>query len=385
MGNITKIKSEDSKNTLIIKKNIMQEKELSINAKYIFMQIWSFNDKTWDLSIRGLSSIIGISENAVAKCLKELMSAGYLYREEKFTNKGKQVNYHIFECPELNDKKFLQDANLQPCNLQSCVLQPCKSEDNKTLNNKTLNLIEHQMDKPYPKNFLGDIQGQEVINEENMDTYKMNCLTSLEENNKKEIENVAQVKTSAQIKKEQRRLKRKQKLEEQVNKEQSKQMESVKNLADMTLNEQTEEEAILANARRLNNAAQEALNEVKRRDGRKSSVKTRMMNLIDTEVKDSEMKDLLKNFVSMWINIGKRMTEEIYTQQINSLHELSTDLETQKKIVRKSIEHGWLGFYPLNDNKVIKDLKAIPKQVNVVQNQDDYEDAVDENGNLLKF
>ena len=380
MGNITKIKSEDSKNTLIIKKNIMQEKELSINAKYIFMQIWSFNDKTWDLSIRGLSSIIGISENAVAKCLKELMFAGYLYREEKFTNKGKQVNYHIFECPELNDKKFLQDANLQPCNLQ-----PCKSEDNKTLNNKTLNLIEHQMDKPYPKNFLGDIQGQEVINKENMDTYKMNCLTSLEENNKKEIENVAQVKTSAQIKKEQRRLKRKQKLEEQVNKEQNKQMESVKNLADMSLNEQTAEESILANARRLNNAAQEALNEVKRRDGRKSSVKTRMMNLIDTEIKDPEMKDLLKNFVSMWINIGKRMTEEIYTQQINSLHELSTDLDTQKKIVRKSIEHGWLGFYPLNDNKVIKDLKVIPKQVNIVQNQDDYEDAVDENGNLLKF
>ena len=370
MGNITKIKSEDSKNTLIIKKNIMQEKELSINAKYIFMQIWSFNDKTWDLSIRGLSSIIGISENAVAKCLKELILAGYLYREEKYTNKGKQVNYHIFECPELNDKKFLQDANLQPCNLQPCVLQPCKSEDNKTLNNKTLNLIEHQMDKPYPKKFLGDIQGQEVINKENMDICKMDCLTSLEENNKKEIENVAPVKTLAQIKKEQRRLKRKQKLEEQVNKEQNKQMESVKNIADMSLNEQTAEESILANARRLNNAAQEALNEVKRRDGRKSSVKTRMMNLIDTEVKDSEMKDLLKNFVSMWISIGKRMTEEIYTQQINSLHELSTDLDTQKKIVRKSIEHGWLGFYPLNDNKVIKDLKVIPKQVNIVQNPD---------------
>lgn len=362
-------------------------KNLSLEAVGLFLRLWSLPDN-WKLSVKGLAKICNCGDQKITRIIQELETAGYLQKKQKRNgNRSAGFEYIIFETLDSNlwdikGKNFedLQSQDLENEDLESQDLENESQYNN--INNKLYNFI-NKIDYKYPKKFLGESS----LEQENLkqETCYKNSQNPLVKNNQMKETGDAQVKTPAQIKKEARRLERKKKQEIKIEQEQNKEMKSVADFAEMTLEDQTVEEGILANAKRLNNAAQEKLNEVNRRSGRKAAVKTRITSLIDHEIKDDELKELLKSFVSMWIGIGKKMTEEVYTQQIKTLTELSSDLNIQKEIVKRSLQHAWLGFYPL-DNKQEQGHKPKPVYINTNNEENDaFEDAVDENGNLLKF
>ena len=95
----------------------------------------------------------------------------------------------------------------------------------------------------------------------------------------------------------------------------------------------------------------------------------------------------------MWIQIGRPMTIETYNKQIQTLNSLSKDINEQIKIVNKSIEKGWTGFYALHNYKQpVSTFKPSEKQKQVYEqkikqeySEDAFEIATDENGKALIF
>lgn len=74
-----------------------------------------------------------------------------------------------------------------------------------------------------------------------------------------------------------------------------------------------------------------------------------MLNNIYRDFSD-ELKIALDGFVEMRKKIKKPLTERALQLALKKLKELSSDEQTQIKIINQSVEHGWQTFYPLNDN-----------------------------------
>lgn len=74
-----------------------------------------------------------------------------------------------------------------------------------------------------------------------------------------------------------------------------------------------------------------------------------MLNNIYRDFSD-ELKIALDGFIEMRKKIKKPLTERTLQLALKKLNELSSDEQTQIKIINQSVEHDWQTFYPLKDN-----------------------------------
>ena len=197
--------------------------------------------------------------------------------------------------------------------------------------------------------------------------------------------------------KEQRKLERQKKrdkqLQEKISQEQNKEKQSVSTMADKKVGDLTQFENYEARIQQKVNLVTEQTKYIEQRSRKKEHIKTTIFRKIDSEINNQELALCLKDFVSMWIQIGRPMTIETYNKQIQTLNSLSKDINEQIKIVNKSIEKGWTGFYALHNYKQpVSTFKPSEKQKQVYEqkikqeySEDAFEIATDENGKALIF
>lgn len=102
-----------------------------------------------------------------------------------------------------------------------------------------------------------------------------------------------------------------------------------------------------------NNTINNNTNNNIKKERKKPSKATSYDQIIDDMVTDSEIKELIYEFIKMRNLKKKPMTDRALKIQINKLHKLSSDINIQKQIIEKAIVKTWDEFYPLNDSKPI--------------------------------
>ena len=83
-----------------ISNHILRDERLSLAAKGLFAIILSLPDD-WEFTVRGTAVMLGISDAAVRRCLRELQQNGYVTFMQKKLGNGKfsMNDYHFTETP----------------------------------------------------------------------------------------------------------------------------------------------------------------------------------------------------------------------------------------------------------------------------------------------
>lgn len=413
--NIIKQRALHKSNFTIIHNEILfQKKEngkpISLEALGLFWRIMSL-PKDWKLCVAGLAKITGISNPTVLRLLGELESFGYLTMEQARDN-GKLAGYvyYIKETidptlwnmedyeiinlkdeqkreNELPEERFLHARNVHEEIVHAQNLDQYNMLNNKNNNINKLNINISESDLKVTSDYIASDPLNEPLNLTILDKNNSNLINM---ESAKGCEKGSQKGMRAKLKKEERRNNLNKDRQEKIDAELNKPKTSVANIVSEKMSDLKEEDNILANAKKLVNVANERLREAEYKSQKKIGIKKRILTKVDKDIQNQELAIVLKDYLSMWIEKGKTMTEEVYKAQLNNLYTLSRDPKEQVQIVKKSIQKGWLDLYPVNNGSYKKETYKTQNQVyksNIKQedNPDIYEDAVDENGNPLVF
>lgn len=124
---VARIKVEKKKNNFTIVPNeILQSKDLSLQAKGLIAQCLSFPDN-WNYSINGLVSVVKEGKTAVMNTIKELERNGYVKRNRIHDANGKfaGIEYVITDYPN-SEKPYAENQNM----VQSQQNQPYSEKPN---------------------------------------------------------------------------------------------------------------------------------------------------------------------------------------------------------------------------------------------------------------
>ena len=78
-----------------------------------------------------------------------------------------------------------------------------------------------------------------------------------------------------------------------------------------------------------------------------------------------EFVNALKEFEKYRKMIKKPLTPEAKQRTLNELNRLAPDEETQIKIIHQSIDRGWQGVFPLQENYTQKEKKGLEALMNL--------------------
>ena len=96
----------------------------------------------------------------------------------------------------------------------------------------------------------------------------------------------------------------------------------------------------------------------------KSSIKEKRKkktSIVEAFTSNADLIQTINDFIEMRKEIKKPMTEKALTILLNKLKELSTDEQTQIKILNQSIEHCWQSVYPLKAEEGKNGIKLKPE------------------------
>ena len=442
-GNIIKQRSWHKNNFTIMHNEILfkkiQEKPISLEALGLLWRIMS-TSKDWNLNFSGMATISGCSTNKINSCIRELEEAGYIKKEQTRTASGQisGYNYVVYETTDESlwtNEEITVDVTSQYNNLPQSQLA--------TMDNDITDISPQSQNSPVgkptvgkPPVAFGDQYNIKNINNKNINNYKnteesdLKVTPSYAENSKdinNNINNITKLslvknthnKTNANFgaksplkgcempdeqqeaineakeqkrenKKKQRAQKRQQEFEDKIEAEQNKEYSSVDDVVDTTIGDNTHEDNVLAQQKKLNNEIEEKLEEnrqtlarMERNAEKRERILTSIKNTIERTIKNEALKIELCNFFSMWNTIGKPLTIEVYKAQMICLNNLTTDVNTQTHIVRQSIQNGWTGLYELKET-----YKPTKQQTNTTLNTvttRQHNRAVDADGSPLLF
>lgn len=137
---VARIKVEKKQtNFTIVPNEILQSKDLSLQAKGLIAQCLSFPDN-WNYSINGLVAVVKEGKTAVMNTIKELERHGYVKRNRIHDENGKfaGIEYVITDCPNL-DKPHTGNLNM----VKTQVNQPYAGKPN---------MVKPNTDKPISEN-----------------------------------------------------------------------------------------------------------------------------------------------------------------------------------------------------------------------------------------
>lgn len=134
---MAKITVKKTNNFSIVSNEILQDKRLSVKARFILVFCLSLAD-TWEYSVAGLASAMGCSKDAVTTGLKELEKHGYLVRNRVRDAKGrlKGTDYTLYEKPQTPMTVF--PAQEKPTEENPAQEKPSQTNTN-YINNKYIN------------------------------------------------------------------------------------------------------------------------------------------------------------------------------------------------------------------------------------------------------
>lgn len=137
---VARIKVEKKQtNFTIVPNEILQSKDLSLQAKGLIAQCLSFPDN-WNYSINGLVAVVKEGKTAVMNTIKELERHGYVKRNRIHDENGKfaGIEYVITDYPNL-DKPHTENMNM----VKTQVNQPYAGKPN---------MVKPNTDKPISEN-----------------------------------------------------------------------------------------------------------------------------------------------------------------------------------------------------------------------------------------
>lgn len=137
---VARIKVEKKQtNFTIVPNEILQSKDLSLQAKGLIAQCLSFPDN-WNYSINGLVTVVKEGKTAVMNTIKELERHGYVKRNRIHDENGKfaGIEYVITDYPNL-DKPHTENLNM----VKTQVNQPYAGKPN---------MVKPNTDKPISEN-----------------------------------------------------------------------------------------------------------------------------------------------------------------------------------------------------------------------------------------
>lgn len=137
---VARIKVEKKQtNFTIVPNEILQSKDLSLQAKGLIAQCLSFPDN-WNYSINGLVAVVKEGKTAVMNTIKELEHHGYVKRNRIHDENGKfaGIEYVITDYPNL-DKPHTENLNM----VKTQVNQPYAGKPN---------MVKPNTDKPISEN-----------------------------------------------------------------------------------------------------------------------------------------------------------------------------------------------------------------------------------------
>ena len=139
---VFRVNKTSSKNFTIINNEIMKDKELSLNAKGLLIQMLSLPED-WNYTINGLASINKETETKIKRILDELKEVGYLVVTKLKPNETNTGRYeYIYDIYEEKTRCQKQGVVLQGVVEQGLVFNTLnKINNNKVLNNKINNNI----------------------------------------------------------------------------------------------------------------------------------------------------------------------------------------------------------------------------------------------------
>ena len=93
----------------------------------------------------------------------------------------------------------------------------------------------------------------------------------------------------------------------------------------------------------------------KTKKDKKENLYINCINLINDFTDDEILKEYLVEFLKMLLENSREADYPIYTNsfkgKLRKLKELSNDIYIQRKIVLRTLDNGWNGFYPLKEDK----------------------------------
>lgn len=126
-GNINRVEIHTNYYYSNISNHILRDKELSAKALGVICRILSL-PPTWDLTISGLLIIFKDKRTVVTSAINELISAGYIVREQIKNEKGQFTSYKYHVYDERQEPKA---ESPKAENLKSDKLQQIKKDLNK--------------------------------------------------------------------------------------------------------------------------------------------------------------------------------------------------------------------------------------------------------------
>lgn len=84
---------------------------------------------------------------------------------------------------------------------------------------------------------------------------------------------------------------------------------------------------------------------------------TNLDKIINSYSDNEELINTIRDFLKMRKAIKKTMTERALNIMLNKLKDLSSDTETQIKILEQSIVNSWQGIFPLKENPIQSSIK----------------------------
>ncbi|WP_290772505.1 helix-turn-helix domain-containing protein [Anaerofustis sp.] len=92
------IRVEKNKNYIVMSRDFLQRKDLSLKAKGLLAYILSLPDE-WDLKISGLEKVLPEGRDSIQSAFKELINKSYIEKKE-CREKGKfSIEYVVYESP----------------------------------------------------------------------------------------------------------------------------------------------------------------------------------------------------------------------------------------------------------------------------------------------
>lgn len=87
----------------------------------------------------------------------------------------------------------------------------------------------------------------------------------------------------------------------------------------------------------------------------KKNAYQKCVDMVNGFTEDPQLRELLITFLKMLLEncreAGKQFYANMFKGKLNSLAKLSTDTSTQIQIVTRTLDNGWCGFYPLDNEK----------------------------------
>lgn len=359
------------------------------------------NDPNYDLTVSGLSTQWNINIKKVREILKQLENLGFLRRVR--LNRGGIsylfIAFHDCSYAKLFDE-FIKDFKLQ-CSRTDLMFHFKAFVESRLLETPAKTTpAENAAAKTTPANLASDINNKNNLNENKFTVKNINKSSKFfEQCNETQFESKNDIMNSTLLDKKDKeeetsegkkgaKKPRAPKQPHEKNKAIQKELEAqpISDILNTTIGDNTPEQDVMANALRLLKVVEAKEKRLDMRDAKKASKRKRIMNQINSEIQDVELKGLLTQYVEIWFDNNRPMSPETYNAQILKLNELSSDIATQKEIVRRSIQKGYMDLYPLNSYKPKENkVQTGPTLFIAPEGDDRYKLATDENGNLLKF